>query len=74
MRFEGRRGNQRGDVRRSDFRRQTDIAAGNVSPTYGGQHGAGRFLDSARNDRGGALRQYLASFLRKEVAPLGDGG
>ena len=31
-------------------------------------------LRSARNDRGGALRQYLASFLRKEVAQSGDGG
>ena len=33
------------------FRLQTDITAGNVAPTYGKSHCAGRFLDSARNDR-----------------------
>jgi hypothetical protein len=31
---------------RQTVRLQTDIAAGNVSPTYGGQHSAGGFLDS----------------------------
>ena len=40
------------DIRLQTVRRQTDIAAGNVAPTYGRQHSAGGFLDSARNDRG----------------------
>ena len=53
MRFEGVetiRG-ETSDGQTSDFRLQTDIAAGNVSPTYGEHHSAGGFLDSARNDR-----------------------
>ena len=43
-------------------RLQTDIAAGNVSPTYGGQHSAGRFLDSVRNDNRAALRPRFRGF------------
>ena len=44
---------------KSDFRRQTDIAAGNVFPTYDRDHSAGRFLDCARNDRRAAERPWF---------------
>ena len=44
MRFEERRGNQRGDVRRSDFRRQIGIATGNVSLLTAGSIVPGDFL------------------------------
>ena len=39
------------------------MVPGNVFPTYGKSHGAGRFLDSARNDIGGgkAVRRWNAA-------------
>ena len=47
-------------------RLQTDIAAGNVTPTYGKSHCTRRSLDSARNDNRAALRPRFRGFKGQE--------
>jgi len=62
----GERGRKPSDGRLSDFRCQTGSVQRNVPPTYDGQHGAERFLDSARNDHRAALWPRFRGFRRQE--------
>ena len=68
----GERGRKPSDGRLSDFRCQTGSVQRNVPPTYDGQHGAERFLDSARNDNRAAERPGFRRF--RGFCPLPAGG
>ena len=50
----------------SFLRKEPDIVPGNVSPTYDGDHSAGRFGGSARNDNRAAERPGFRGFKEQE--------